>query len=142
MAEVLSMIGHIRDIPRVLKKAYDNQDLYVPEMVDLFTKNNIKKVYFLGSGTSHNASLVMRNFFADIVKVEAFAPEPNVFTYHENTNPTDIKLDKALDSMTKAAEKIPDLARKLVEAEKELAKDFETDDKARGNASKAVGEDI
>jgi exonuclease VII small subunit len=60
----------------------------------------------------------------------------------ENTNQTDIKLDKALDSMTKAAEKIPDLARKLVEAEKELAKDFETDDKARGNASKAVGEDI
>ena len=60
----------------------------------------------------------------------------------ENTNPTDIKLDKALDSMTKAAEKIPDLARKLVDAEKELAKDFETDDKARGNASKAVGEDI
>ncbi|MBQ6335238.1 MAG: SIS domain-containing protein [Erysipelotrichaceae bacterium] len=90
MAEVLSMIGHIRDIPRVLKKAYDNQDLYIPEMVDLFTKNNIKKVYFLGSGTSHNASLVMRNFFTDIVKVEAYAPEPNVFTYHENTNPAGV----------------------------------------------------
>ena len=53
-----------------------------------------------------------------------------------------LKLDKALDAMTKAVEKIPDLAKKLVEAEKELAKDFEPDDKARGNASKAVGEDI
>ena len=53
-----------------------------------------------------------------------------------------LKLDKALDAMTKAVDKIPDLAKKLVEAEKELAKDFETDDKARGNSVKAVGEDI
>lgn len=53
-----------------------------------------------------------------------------------------MKLDKALDSMTKAVDKIPDLARKLVEAEKALAKDFATDDKARGNAEKAIGEEV
>ena len=96
MAEVLTMIGHIRDIPRVLKKAYDNKDLYVPQMIELFTRNNIKKAYFLGSGTSHNASLVMRNFFMDIVKVEACAPEPNVFTYHENTNPAGVYADNEI----------------------------------------------
>lgn len=90
MAEVLSMIGHVRDIPRVLKKAYDNKNEYIPQMVEFFKTNDIKKVYFLGSGTSHNASLTMRNLFMDIVKVEAYAPEPNVFTYHENTNPSGI----------------------------------------------------
>lgn len=53
-----------------------------------------------------------------------------------------LKLDKALESMTKAVDKIPDLARKLAEAEKSLAKDFESTDKARGTATKAIGEDI
>lgn len=90
MDNILSMIGHVRDIPRVLQKAYCNKDLYVPQMVKLFTENNIKKVYFLGSGTSHNASLVMRNLFVDLVGVEAFAPEPNVFTYHEKINPSKV----------------------------------------------------
>ena len=88
MDNILSMIGHVRDIPRVLQKAYDNKDLYIPQMVRLFTENNIRKIYFLGSGTSHNASLTMRNMFVDLVGVEAFAPEPNVFTYHEKINPS------------------------------------------------------
>lgn len=50
--------------------------------------------------------------------------------------------DKTVASMTSALRQIPELARALVEAEKSLAKDFDTDDKARGSAVKAVGEDI
>ena len=50
--------------------------------------------------------------------------------------------DKSVASMTSALRQIPELAKALSEAEKSLAKDFETDDKARGNAVKAVGEDI
>lgn len=50
--------------------------------------------------------------------------------------------DKTVASMTSALRQIPELARALVEAEKSLAKDFDTDDKARGNAQKAVGEDV
>lgn len=50
--------------------------------------------------------------------------------------------DKTVASMTSALRQIPELARALVEAEKSLAKDFATDDKARGNSVKAVGEDI
>jgi len=53
-----------------------------------------------------------------------------------------MKLDKALDSMTKAVDKIPDLAKKLVEAEKALSKDFMDEDKARGAVIKAIGEDL
>lgn len=50
--------------------------------------------------------------------------------------------DKTVSSMTSALKQIPELSRALVEAEKSLAKDFETDDKARGAAQKAAGEDI
>lgn len=50
--------------------------------------------------------------------------------------------DKSVASMTSALRQIPELAKALSDAEKSLAKDFETDDKARGNAVKAVGEDI
>lgn len=50
--------------------------------------------------------------------------------------------DKSVSSMTSALRQIPELAKALSDAEKSLAKDFETDDKARGNAVKAVGEDI
>jgi len=50
--------------------------------------------------------------------------------------------EKTVASMTSALKQIPELSKALVEAEHSLAKDFATDDKARGNASKAVGEDI
>ena len=50
--------------------------------------------------------------------------------------------DKTVAAMTSALKQIPELAKALVEAEKSLAKDFDTDDKARGNATKAIGEDV
>ena len=53
-----------------------------------------------------------------------------------------VALDKILPVLTKSIKEIPELARALVEAEKALAKDFATEDAARGSAQKAVGEDI
>ena len=50
--------------------------------------------------------------------------------------------DKTVSSMTSALKQIPELSKALVEAEKSLAKDFEIDTKAKGNVSKAVGEDL
>ena len=50
--------------------------------------------------------------------------------------------EKTVASMTSALKQIPELAKALAEAEKSLAKDFATDENARGSASKAVGEDI
>lgn len=70
MKEKLSMIGHIKDTPRVLKKAYDIRDTYMHDFVNAFVTHNFKKVYFLGSGTSHHVALVIRNIFVEILKVE------------------------------------------------------------------------
>lgn len=47
-----------------------------------------------------------------------------------------------VSTMTSALKQVPELAKALSDAEHALAKDFATDDKARGTASKAVGEDI
>ena len=60
----------------------------------------------------------------------------------EQTGDDALALDKILPVMTKSIKEIPELARALVEAEKALAKDFATEDAARGSAQKAVGEDI
>ena len=60
----------------------------------------------------------------------------------DDNNAIDIKLDKALEAMTKAADKIPELAKKLSDSEKALAQDFATEDSARGGIQKAIGEDI
>lgn len=60
----------------------------------------------------------------------------------EDDNKKAMKLDKALDSMTKAVDKIPDLAKKLAEAERSLTKDFAAEDKARGNTEMAIGENL
>lgn len=50
--------------------------------------------------------------------------------------------EKTVASMTSALKQIPELSKALVEAEKSLAKDFATDDKARGSMTKSIGEDL
>lgn len=88
--EKLSMIGHIKDTPRVLKKAYDIRSEYMSDFLRAFTEHDFKKVYFLGSGTSHHAALVIRNIFVELLRVEGVACEPTIFTYHEHTNPSGV----------------------------------------------------
>ena len=79
--------------------------------------------------TITSAAILLEGMRKGIDKLSAFLGET---TFSEKT----------VAAMTNALKQIPELSKALVEAEKSLAKDFETDDKARGNASKAVGEDI
>lgn len=88
--EKLSMIGHVIDTPRVIKKAYDTRDQYMTDFVNAFVEHDFKKVYFLGSGTSNNVSMVIRNIFVDILGIEGVAIAPTLFTYHENPNPAKV----------------------------------------------------
>lgn len=88
--EQLSMIGHVKDTPRILKKTYDNRNEYLQPFVDLFVKNDFKKIYFLGSGTSHHVSLVIRNIFVKLLKIEGVACIPTIFTNHELINPSGV----------------------------------------------------
>lgn len=88
--EKLSMIGHIQDTPRVLKKAYTLRDEYMNDFVDAFVSRDFKKVYFLGSGTSNHVSMVIKNLFVDLLHVEGVACAPTIFTNHENPNPSGV----------------------------------------------------
>lgn len=47
-----------------------------------------------------------------------------------------------VSTYTNTLGQIPELAKKISEAEKALAKDFATDDLARGSVEKSVGEDL
>ena len=67
--EKLSMIGHIIDTPRVIKKAYDIRNEYMHDFVNAFVNHDFKKVYFLGSGTSHHVSWVIKNIFVDLLHI-------------------------------------------------------------------------
>lgn len=85
----LSMIGHIKDTPRVCLNAYNDRS-YHRDFVTAFSEHDFRKVYFLGSGTSHHVALVIRNIFTELLGVEGVACEPTLFTYHELINPSGI----------------------------------------------------
>lgn len=86
----LTMMEHIEDTARVLQRAFDEREEYGKDFIDFMVKNDIKKIYFTGSGTSYNAMRVIRNMFVELLHVEGIAIEPNVFTYSESINPSGI----------------------------------------------------
>jgi len=87
--------------------------------------------------TATTASILLESMRKGVEQLRKFFSEFDLFAVDKNDRPI-----YQVSTMTAALKQIPELAKALNEAEKELAKDFATDDKARGNAEKAVGEDI
>ncbi|MDP4108651.1 MAG: SIS domain-containing protein [Bacillota bacterium] len=81
-----TMIEYIKDQPRALRHTYNNREKVTNEINELFSAKNIKKIYFLGSGTSYHASLIAKKYFEKYLDVEAVASIPTAFTYYENIN--------------------------------------------------------
>ena len=92
-------------------------------------------IYRMQSVTT--ASILLESMRKGVEQLRKFFSEFDLFAVDKNERPI-----YQVSTMTAALKQIPELAKALSEAEKELAKDFATDDKARGNAEKAVGEDI
>lgn len=88
--------------------------------------------------TITTASLLLEGMRKGIENVRKFLAEVDLFAVDEKTQ----KPLYQVSTITAALKQVPELAKALVDAEKALAKDFATEDKARGNAEKAVGEDI
>lgn len=84
------------------------------------------------------ASLLLEGMRKGIENVRKFLADVDLFAVDEKTQ----KPLYQVSTITAALKQIPELAKALVDAEKALAKDFATDDKARGNSEKAIGEDI
>jgi len=87
--------------------------------------------------TITTSSLLLEGMRKGIENVRKFLSEIDLFATDMNDKPI-----YQVSTMTAALKQVPELAKALVEAEKSLAKDFATDDKARGTAEKAIGEDI
>lgn len=88
--------------------------------------------------TVTTASLLLEGMRKGIENVRKFLADVDLFAVDEKTQ----KPLYQVSTITSALKQVPELARALVEAEKALAKDFATEESARGNAAKAVGEDI
>jgi len=91
-------------------------------------------IYRMQSVTT--ASILLESMRKGVEQLRKFFSEFDLFAVDKNDRPI-----YQVSTMTAALKQIPELAKALNEAERELAKDFATDDKARGNAEKAVGED-
>lgn len=84
--EKASLIGNIKDQGRALRYCFENREEYL-ELARKVAKNNIKKIYVVGSGSSYHAAVVIKYYFQNLCNVETNYIMPNLFTYHENTNP-------------------------------------------------------
>ena len=87
--------------------------------------------------TVTTASILLESMRKGIEQLRKFFSEFDLFALDKNDRPI-----YQVSTMTAALKQVPELAKALVEAEKALAKDFVTDDKARGTAEKALGEDM
>lgn len=87
--------------------------------------------------TVTTASILLESMRKGIEQLRKFFSEFDLFALDKNDRPI-----YQVSTMTAALKQIPELAKALLDAEQSLAKDFATDDKARGTAQKSIGEDI
>lgn len=81
-----SMLGYIRDQGRALRNTLETKEVFCGPAAELFRQNDVKKVYLLGSGTSYNAALAIRQYLEMYLPVEAEAMLPTVFTNYTRIN--------------------------------------------------------
>lgn len=87
--------------------------------------------------TVTTSSILLESMRKGVENIRRFMEEIDLFSLDKNGKPI-----YQVSTMTSTLRQIPELAKALADAEKALAKDFATDDKARGTAEKAIGEDI
>ncbi len=88
-----SVLGYIKEQPVRLSYVFQNKEQFVEPFVDIFQKNNIKKVIFFGSGTSYNISHIATYYFKHLAGIAAEAQYPTVFESYEKADWND-KLNK------------------------------------------------
>ena len=90
-----TMTYYIKDIPNALKKVYSNRFEFLKIFKNIFEKNNYKRIYFLGSGTSYHASQASSIYFNKYTSIESFAMLPTRFVY-DNKIPSNLNKNEVL----------------------------------------------
>ena len=86
--------------------------------------------------TTTTSSVLLEGMRKGIDKLVAFFNDFDLNAVDKNGRPI-----YQVSTMTGALKQVPELAKALADAEKALAKDFVTEDKARGTTEKAIAED-
>lgn len=81
-----SMLGYIYDQPRALRECFNRRNEFCEGLCELFLQKDIRKIYFLGSGTSYHASLATKDVFEKYLDVEVEVCIPTMFTDYVNVN--------------------------------------------------------
>ena len=74
-----TVLGNMKSQPEVLKYTLENQKVFVDPFVEIFQKHDIRKIFFLGSGTSYNVAHIAAYYFKQIVGIDASAQYPTVY---------------------------------------------------------------
>lgn len=81
--EKATVMGYVREQPTRLKYVFENREEFIKPFREVFEKKNIKKVIFLGSGTSYNAGVIACYYFKQIVGIDAQVFFPTIYTNYE-----------------------------------------------------------
>lgn len=81
-----TVMGYVREQPSRLKYVFENRDEFVKPFREVFETRNIKKVIFLGSGTSYNAGVTACYYFKQIVGIDAQVFYPTMYTNYEKAD--------------------------------------------------------
>lgn len=87
--------------------------------------------------TITTAAILLQSMRNGIDKLASFLNDFDLNALDKNLRPI-----YQVSTMTSALKQVPELAKAFTEAEKALAKDFASEDSARGNVVKAIGEDM
>jgi len=93
MVDNTTVLGNIAEQPERLKYVFENRRIFIDPFMEMIRKNNIKKIIFLGSGTSYNVSVMAAYYFKHIAGICSEAHYPTVFKNYEKADWTG-KLEK------------------------------------------------
>ncbi|MFA7196880.1 MAG: SIS domain-containing protein [Clostridiales bacterium] len=81
-----AMIHEIAQEPDLFRHVLRNRKRYTEDFVKIFRKKPIKRIYLVGSGSPSHLSETLRCAAISMLGVEASAPLPSLFLYHDAFN--------------------------------------------------------
>ena len=84
------MIDEINEEPALFSQILEKKTQYTDGFVRLFTENNIKKIFFIGSGSPSHLSAALKYAAVHLLKIDAVSEFPSLFLYHDAFNPGNV----------------------------------------------------
>jgi glucoselysine-6-phosphate deglycase len=77
-----TVLGNIHDQPDMLRAAFARRSDIVGPFLAAFQAGPVRRIVFLGSGTSYNVANIAASYFTRVVGVEGVAPFPTEFQHY------------------------------------------------------------